>query len=52
VTAANIFGLDQHDAHIAGEASTKGRPGDPAADNQDIHFIHRGRGYGLERRGV
>ena len=52
MTAAQIFGLDDQHPRVARRAGAKARPGDPAADDQDIEIPFRGAGYGLESRAV
>ena len=52
MSAADIFGFDDH--HSKPPRETRGEAGtrDTATDNQDIDFMHLFAGYGLERRGV
>ena len=52
MAAADILRLDNHDLGVAGKPRTKARSGNPAADNQDVHFLHHVAGYGLERQAV
>ena len=52
VPAAHVLSLDDHHFRIAGQPRAKARSGNSAADNQDVHFLHREVGYGLERQAV
>lgn len=52
VPAAHVLSLDDHHFRIAGKSRAEARSGNSAADNQDVNFLHREAGYGLERLAV
>jgi hypothetical protein len=52
VIAALVFRLDEKRPSLGGNLCAKARSSDPAADDNDVKFVHFPAGYEFERRAV